>query len=535
MLRRRVGLGALVSAALLPACGSEAPRESRTGLERLIGAPTELSPSIPLTIPDGSVARFGSDVALSGEWLAVGAPVRLAATSFPTPAILGPGSVRIFRRDSSTWTEQAVLTADSAPTPDTFGASVDLRGDLLAVAAPGVRIEAPRQPPLRRDPGSVHIFRLDASSESWNLAAVLTSPDPADEVGFGRPVALGQSRVFVGSPVLESAQAPRDRVYVFREDAGGWVVEQVLTGESVYASPGGPFPPKPFFGQPIVVGDDDELFVGAASIPFGIPLAGRVGVFSTVGNPMSTDAAQVLTDDVPNGGFGAAVNVDMDQLAVGAPAQGAPGAVAGTPDTLGGSVYLLSRSSNQWGDSALIGPPGLEIASFGYNVGLSNGRVFVGGLGLVGMEFLPRVWMFDQLDPAADSALPNPAEAAGGALPPSMDVDEDTLVAGFARVPSAQGEGVAYIYEFEPRPDMPVVDAGGGGVSGAGGTGMGNAGGPASGGEGDQPGVTEVDPESTGGCAIRRTSSSSSDFLLLVLAVLTVASRRSRADKIRAG
>jgi hypothetical protein len=79
--------------------------------------------------------RFGSAVALQGDWLAVGAP----------EAGAGRGAAYVFERRGSSWTEAARVVVDSPAAR--FGFDVDVDADTLAVAARGAR--------------TTHIYRIE--------------------------------------------------------------------------------------------------------------------------------------------------------------------------------------------------------------------------------------------------------------------------------------------------------------------------------------------------------------------------------------
>ena len=156
-------------------------------------------------------ARFGDadagfDVALSGDWAAVGVPHIDTA-----PA--APGRVLVLRRLAGGWRQVQTLTGEPG-FGEQFGRSVDLDGGLLAVgmgAGAGAR-------------GAAHVFRL--VGDAWVLDALVGSPGVAGD-GFGRAVAVldapGRPTLIVGAPDHDVFGGGGDgAAHVFLRDATGW-------------------------------------------------------------------------------------------------------------------------------------------------------------------------------------------------------------------------------------------------------------------------------------------------------------------------
>ncbi len=93
---------------------------------------------------------FGRSVAISGDYLVVGAPSRAGLE----PS--GRGAAYVFRREASTWVEQGKLTAGDPQAGALFGSSVSISGDVVVVGAmwaeePGTSSQGQRTlNPLRR-------------------------------------------------------------------------------------------------------------------------------------------------------------------------------------------------------------------------------------------------------------------------------------------------------------------------------------------------------------------------------------------------
>jgi hypothetical protein len=83
---------------------------------------------------------FGSSIALSGNLLAVGAPLEGNAAVGIDPSSQGEavesGAAYVFLRDGATWRERAYVKPSNTHTDDQFGTKVALDVDTLAVGAP---------------------------------------------------------------------------------------------------------------------------------------------------------------------------------------------------------------------------------------------------------------------------------------------------------------------------------------------------------------------------------------------------------------
>ncbi|MDI9402281.1 MAG: FG-GAP repeat protein [Limnohabitans sp.] len=144
-----------------------------------------------LTASDGAVGdAFGSSVSLSGDTLAVGVPEDAVGAN------VDQGSVRVFVRSGTVWTAQATLVASDGAVADLFGSSVSLSGDTLVIGVPYDDVGA------NSGQGSVRVFVRN--STTWTAQATLTAFDgaPLDLVSSvslsGDMLAVGVPRDDVG-------------------------------------------------------------------------------------------------------------------------------------------------------------------------------------------------------------------------------------------------------------------------------------------------------------------------------------------------
>jgi len=127
--------------------------------------------------------RFGTSVSLSGEYALVGAP--FADTEQPNS-----GAAYVFKRNGSTWIEQAKLVAADRSFNDHFGISVSILGDFAVIGA-----EAGDG--LVTNSGTAYIFKREGSS--WNQLVELYASDGVEDLHFGNSVDISANEVVVGA------------------------------------------------------------------------------------------------------------------------------------------------------------------------------------------------------------------------------------------------------------------------------------------------------------------------------------------------
>jgi hypothetical protein len=137
-----------------------------------------------LTADDAAAGDlFGRDVGLSGDTIVVG------AHGDDDDGALS-GSAYVFTRSVTTWTQEAKLTADDAAAADEFGTVVSIDGDTLAISSPHDYDDG-------LDSGSVYIFTRNDTT--WTQEAKLAADDAGAGNHFGRSIGLDVDTVIVGA------------------------------------------------------------------------------------------------------------------------------------------------------------------------------------------------------------------------------------------------------------------------------------------------------------------------------------------------
>lgn len=136
-----------------------------------------------LVAADGANHLFGYSVAISGDTAIVGA-------IGDNPDRLEPGAAYVFVRNAGVWSQQAKLSgADNEPY-DRFGYSVSVSGDTAVVGSPLDDIGA------NENQGSVYIYVR--SGTSWTQQTQIIAADGAAQDGFGYSAAISGNTVIIG-------------------------------------------------------------------------------------------------------------------------------------------------------------------------------------------------------------------------------------------------------------------------------------------------------------------------------------------------
>jgi len=157
---------------------------------------------------------FGTSVAISGQTVIVGAPVKYAAYVF------SPGS--------EGWSEDQKLSSVSMY----FGASVSIDEDTVVVGAPYDGTF-----PLFY--GAAFVYEKQA--EEWVETQKLTAGDPEPSARLGEGVAIRGTTIVLSAPGVEAA-------YVFRKDSE-WEQTDKVTGSSVP------------LGAPLAINEGGDTFI----------------------------------------------------------------------------------------------------------------------------------------------------------------------------------------------------------------------------------------------------------------------------------
>ena len=161
----------------------------------------------------GTSDLFGYSVSLSGDTLAVGA-IREDSNatgvngSQSDNSAIWSGAVYVFTRSGTTWSQQAYLKASNTDAQDSFGSSVSLSGDTLAVGArfedsSATGVNGSQSDNSVSNSGAVYIFTR--SGRTWSQQAYLKASNTGADDEFGSSVSLSGDTLAVGASLEDSS------------------------------------------------------------------------------------------------------------------------------------------------------------------------------------------------------------------------------------------------------------------------------------------------------------------------------------------
>jgi hypothetical protein len=143
---------------------------------------------------------FGHAVSIDGHYAIVGA-------YGDDVTYTDQGSAYIFKRSGADWVQEAKLTASDREASDQFGIAVSISGDYAVV---GAYLEDAKG----SDAGAAYIFKRDGSS--WSQQAKITASDGASSDHFGRSVSISENRILVGAYLHDANGSNTGAVYVLK-------------------------------------------------------------------------------------------------------------------------------------------------------------------------------------------------------------------------------------------------------------------------------------------------------------------------------
>ena len=163
---------------------------------------------------------FGFSVALQKDTLVIGAPEESSVAN-------QSGAAYVFTRDGTSWTQSAKLKPKNPVEASLFGCAVALDNDTLIVGAGDHNGRGTRR--LRRP---CSCGKAIHGSEQQRLAAA----KPSAQGTFGYSVALRGDRIAVGSPRADIVSSPSGEVYLFERTGQTWTQSGVLAAPVPRAS-----------------------------------------------------------------------------------------------------------------------------------------------------------------------------------------------------------------------------------------------------------------------------------------------------------
>ncbi len=312
----------------------------------------EQSPRLS-SIGGGPNEYFGEALALDGDTLVIGAYAQTVGGNAEQ------GAVYVFVRNGTGWSFQSKLTANDGAAGDSFGWAVALSGETLVVGAYRDDIDG------KTDQGSAYLFTRSGTTwtQQQKLSTVGTDSSAFDNVGYA--VAVSGQTVAVGA---RGREIGRGAVYVYVSAGAVWTQQQKLSANDGKAGDS--------FGSSVAL-SGNTLATGTPQAKIGLNYSqGAAYVFTRTGTLWTQQQKLITNDGAQNDAFGAAIALDGDAVAVGAPKNG--NGQFNTP----GAAYVFERINNTWlQQPKLSASDGIGQNTFGNAVALKGSLLVVGARG----------------------------------------------------------------------------------------------------------------------------------------------------------
>lgn len=153
--------------------------------------------------------QFGHSVALQGDIAVIGTVNKDTS-----------GAVYVFRYNGQFWTQEAKLRAEDGATGDSFGQSISIDNNVIAIGAANVG-------DIHDEAGAAYIFRYNGSS--WQQEAKIYPPDSQANAHFGHSVSLQADRLLISAykhDVPETAGFNHGVAHLYQFDGQVWNLEK---------------------------------------------------------------------------------------------------------------------------------------------------------------------------------------------------------------------------------------------------------------------------------------------------------------------
>ncbi|MET0753143.1 MAG: FG-GAP-like repeat-containing protein, partial [Pyrinomonadaceae bacterium] len=294
---------------------------------------------------------FGSSVAIEGDRIVVGA----AADRIGSNA--NQGSVYVFHRNGTAWTQQAKLIASNGEQGNIFGASVAISNNTIIVGATKFSFVGPQT-----THGLAYVF-FDTGA-GWVEQAQLYPMDLGNFADFGNSVDIeGDTVIVAANRNNYGSSLQNGAVYIFVRNGANWSLQQKLLPTDTDQGDG--------FGTDVFI-EQNTIIIGAATSGTE-PSVGAVYVYGKVDGQWTEQQKLLASDETPYSQFGTSVSIDGNRLIIGAAEKNVGS------NHVQGAAYIFNKNGSIWTESAkLIGADGGEFDYFGSSVAVSEDEFLVG-------------------------------------------------------------------------------------------------------------------------------------------------------------
>jgi len=356
--------------------------------------------------------NFATSLAARADTLIAGAPFEASAAigidgNQADNSLVDAGAAYIFGRDGGNWSQSAYVKASNTDPGDVFGISVAVADGLVAVGASGEQSRSRGVNGVQSDNsgnaiGAAYLFASDAAG-AWQQTDYVKASNPDSGDRFGGALALTDGVLAVGARFEQSAAtgingsqtddslSNAGATYLFTYTNDRWQQAAYVKASNTNAGDefGGAIS---LSTETLAIGASGEnsraVGVDGDQSDNGAADSGAVYLFAVDAGSLTQSAYVKASNSESGDRFGAAVSVDANLLAVGAPGEdsassGVDGDQSDNSLLNAGAVYVFERDDNgDWRQVAYLkaSNPGLQEA-FGAALELRGNLLVVGAVG----------------------------------------------------------------------------------------------------------------------------------------------------------
>jgi hypothetical protein len=325
----------------------------------------------------GANDRFGSSVAISGDYAIVGATLE-DHDETGGDSLSDAGSAYIFKNNAGTWSQVQKIVASDRGAGDQFGVSVAISGDYVLVGALYEDEDTTGGNTLNIA-GSAYIFKNNAGIWSQVQKIVASDRGAGDQFGFSVAIsgdyaivgAFDENEDTTGGNTLSGAGS----AYIFKNNSGTWTQMQKIVASDRGSGDQ--------FGWSVAISGDYAI-VGANledhNETGGSTLnnAGSAYIFKNNAGIWSQVQKIVASDRGAGDEFGRSVAISGDYAIVGAWLEDHD-ATGGNTLNDAGSAYIFKNNSGTWSQvQKIVASDRGAIDYFGRSVAISGDYAIVG-------------------------------------------------------------------------------------------------------------------------------------------------------------
>ena len=303
-----------------------------------------------LIAPDGgSEERFGRSVAISDNYILIGAPFAKVENK------ADQGAAYIFVRTSDSWNFQAKLIASDGAIGDNFGYnSVSILGDYAVIGSPYSDIDT------KTNQGAAYVFVR--SGTTWSQQTKLTAFDGTGS--FGYSTSISNFRILIGALGSVGNNFNQGSAFVFNFSGGSWNFETKLV-----AVDGAAFD---LFGQSVFINGDYAIIGSPSDDIDNNQDQGSAYVFFRSGSSWTQQIKLLAPDGKASDKFGHSVALSGTKAIIGAPY------VAVNGNLSQGAAYLFNRVGSNWTAIRKVTDNAPSNTLNGTSVSIVNGTFAIG-------------------------------------------------------------------------------------------------------------------------------------------------------------